>query len=81
MSDFQPCQVLENLYISGILGVTKQNISFRNIRLVIDLTTNNESIKIDKVEIVKIEIDDDPEVMIHQYFDTCADKIRAFIVS
>ena len=81
MNDFQPSRVLENLYISGILGVTEQNINFRNIRLVIDLTTANEPINIDKVEILKIEIDDDPEVMIHQYFDICADKIRSFIVS
>lgn len=72
----QVTEISQNLYLTSIYGATKQNISRRNITLLINAAQELPKMELSNVEVIKLFLDDAPYAMISCHFDRIADKIN-----
>ena len=81
MSEFMPCEVIKDLYVSGMMAVVEKNLRERNIKFVLNITFENPVKEIKNIRTDKIEIDDLPTAKIIDFFDPYSDLIDQYLVS
>ncbi|XP_054166497.1 dual specificity protein phosphatase 14-like [Oppia nitens] len=70
-------KITNDLYLTGIFGLTKENFEQNNITNVINATYEAPDIVIKGISYIRVLVDDDPEEDITPYFDYIADNIES----
>jgi atypical dual specificity phosphatase len=77
----QVTELFPNLYLTSIYGATRENITRRNVSLLINAAQELPKCDLNGVESIKLFLDDAPHALASVYFDRISDKINEHLTN